>query len=82
MSTSVVSSKGQIVIPVAVRQDMGVDTGTRVAFVKVPEGWLLKPAGRPITALKGIVPKPARKVTVDDMTSAVRKRAARASGAA
>ena len=78
MSTSVVSSKGQIVIPSAVRADMAVEAGTRVAFVKTPEGWLLKPATRPVTALKGMVKKkPAKPVSIEDMDMAIRKRAGR-----
>lgn len=75
MSTSTVSSKGQIVIPLAIRNEMGAQAGTRVRFVRTEEGWLLKPATLPVTALKGIVPRPAGKVTVEDMNSAVRKHA-------
>ncbi len=78
MSTSTVSSKGQIVIPAAVRADMGAQPGTRVAFVKTEEGWLLKPATRPITALKGIVPKPPKPVSIDDMNRAIAAAASRA----
>ena len=77
MSTSTVSSKGQIVIPAAVRADMAVQTGTRVEFVKTTEGWLLKAATRPVTALKGLVPKPAAKVSIDDMSRAVSKHASK-----
>ncbi len=77
MSTSVVSSKGQIVIPAAVRADMAVQPGTRVAFVKTEEGWLLKPANVSITALKGIVKKPAKPVSIDAMNESIRKQARR-----
>ena len=78
MSTSTVSSKGQIVIPAAVRADMEVEPGTRVEFVKTPDGWLLKPATRPVTALKGLVRKqPLEPVSVEDMDVAIRKRARR-----
>ena len=77
MSTSTVSSKGQIVIPSAVRADMAVQAGTRVEFVKTTEGWLLKAATRHITALKGIVPKPAKPVSVEDMNRAIRAHASK-----
>lgn len=80
MSTSTVSSKGQIVIPSAVRADMSVGVGSRVEFVKTNEGWLLKPATRPITALKGIVRKPAKPVSIEDMNAAIRRRASKAFG--
>ena len=77
MNTSTVSSKGQIVIPSAVRTDMAVQSGTRVEFVKTVEGWLLKPATRPVTALKGIVARPASPVSIDDMNRAIRQHASK-----
>lgn len=78
MTTSTVSSKGQIVIPAAVRSDMRVEAGTRVEFVKTDEGWLLKPATRHVSALKGMVNKPKEPVSVEDMNRSIRLRAARA----
>ena len=77
MTTSTVSSKGQIVIPAAVRADMAVEPGSRVAFVKTDEGWLLKAATRPITTLKGLVPKPAKPVSIEDMSRAIRAHASK-----
>ncbi|MEO8523346.1 MAG: AbrB/MazE/SpoVT family DNA-binding domain-containing protein [Caldimonas sp.] len=77
MSTSTVSSKGQIVIPSAVRADMAVQAGSRVEFVKTSEGWLLKASTRPVSALKGLVPKPAKRVSIDDMSRAIGKHASK-----
>jgi AbrB family looped-hinge helix DNA binding protein len=77
MSTSTLSTKGQIVVPADVRADLGLEAGARVEFVKTDDGWLLKPATRPVTALKGMLgplPKPA---SVEDMNRAIRARAAR-----
>ena len=78
MATSILSSKGQIVIPAAVRNDMQAEAGMRVEFVKVAEGWLLKAASKPVTSLKGMVAKPKQRVTLDDMNRSIRSRAARA----
>lgn len=78
MTTSIISSKGQIVIPAAVRSDMQAEAGMRVEFVKVAEGWLLKAASKPVTSLKGMVAKPKRRVTVEDMNRSIRAHAARA----
>jgi antitoxin PrlF len=77
MSASTVSTKGQIVIPADVRAEMGVRAGSRVEFVRTDQGWLLKPATSPISALKGIVKKPRKHVTIDDMNNAIRRRAGR-----
>jgi AbrB family looped-hinge helix DNA binding protein len=78
MSTSTVSTKGQVVIPADVRADLKIDAGTRVEFVKTAEGWLLKPATLPVTALKGLLAGArAKPATVDEMNRAIRARAAR-----
>lgn len=45
MSTATVTSKGQITIPLSVRQRLGVDTGDRVEFVELDDGgFAIKPA--------------------------------------
>jgi AbrB family looped-hinge helix DNA binding protein len=77
MSTSTLSTKGQIVIPSDVRADLGLDAGARVEFVKTEDGWLLKPATRPVTVLKGMLGTRAEPATVEEMNRAVRARAAR-----
>jgi len=77
VSTSTVSTKGQVVIPADVRADLRIETGTRVEFVKTVDGWLLKPATRPVTALKGMLPARGKPATIEEMKRAVRARAAR-----
>ncbi|MES1950112.1 hypothetical protein S4A8_04603 [Salinisphaera sp. S4-8] len=79
MSTATLSSKGQITIPVAVRAGLGIDTGDRVEFVEVSPGhYELVAATLPTTALKGLIGKPEQPVSVEDMNTAVRQRAAKA----
>ncbi|HEY3638018.1 MAG TPA: AbrB/MazE/SpoVT family DNA-binding domain-containing protein [Rhizomicrobium sp.] len=77
MSASIVSTKGQIVIPARIREELGVEAGSRVEFVKTDDGWLIKPATLPITALKGILKKPRKPVSVEDMNRAIRRKAKR-----
>jgi antitoxin PrlF len=77
MSTSTVSTKGQVVIPADVRADLGIDAGTRVEFVKTIDGWLLKPATQPVTLLKGMLGPRAQAVSVQEMNRVIRARAAR-----
>ena len=55
------SSKGQLVIPAAVRSDMQAEAGMPVEFVKIAEGWLLKAASKPVTSLKSMVAKPRQR---------------------
>jgi AbrB family looped-hinge helix DNA binding protein len=72
MPTATLTSKGQITLPKEVRTRLGVDTGDRVEFIELPEGgFLLMAATRDIRELKGIIPRPARPVSIEDMNQAV-----------
>lgn len=78
MPTAVVTSKGQITIPKPVRDGLGVDTGDRVEFVELEQGvYTVVAATRDIRDLKGVIPKPAKPVSVEDMNRAVRRRVVR-----
>jgi AbrB family looped-hinge helix DNA binding protein len=72
------TSKGQTTIPKDVRDHLGLRPGDRIEFVMTEDkAVLLKPATRPVTDLKGFLPKPARPVTIEEMKAAIRKRAGR-----
>jgi len=78
MSTAVVTSKGQITIPKPVRDGLGVETGDRVEFVELEKGvYSVIAATRDIRDLKGVIPKPAKPVSLEDMNKAVRRHAGR-----
>ena len=72
MAAAVITSKGQITIPKAVRERLGVDAGDRVEFVETADGvFTIVAATRDVRDLKGIVPKPAKAVRVEDMNRAI-----------
>lgn len=72
MTTATLTSKGQITIPALVRSALGVETGDRVEFVQVEPGrFELVAATQPITALKGLVKKPGKPVTIAAMNAAI-----------
>lgn len=76
MTTATLSSKGQITIPLQVRQKLGVTTGDRVEFVELADGqFALMPAVEDVRTLKGMVPKPRRPVSVEGMRQIVARRA-------
>ena len=78
MSSAVVTSKGQITIPKPVREGLGVETGDRVEFVELERGvYRVVAATRDIRDLKGVIPKPAKPVSVEDMNKVVRRHAVR-----
>lgn len=72
MSTATITSKGQVTIPVAVREALGVSTGDRLDFVEVEPGrFELVAATRSVTALKGLVGKGAKPVSLEAMNAAI-----------
>lgn len=78
MSEAKLTSKGQITIPKAVRERLGLRTGDRVEFVEEAPGvYRIVPVTRDVRALRGIVPRPACPVPLEDMERAVREGASR-----
>ena len=78
MTMATLTSKGQINVPRDVRQRLGVDSGDRIEFVEIEQGvFAIQPAIADVRSLKGLLKKPAKPVSVEDMNAAVRARAAR-----
>lgn len=78
MPSSVVTSKGQITIPKEVREALGVDTGDRVEFVESAKGvFEMVAASKDVRELKGMIERPRKPVSVEDMRRAVARRAGR-----
>jgi antitoxin PrlF len=73
MAAATLTSKGQITLPKSVRERLGVEAGDRIEFIESEEGFLVVPATRDIRSLKGIVPKPKKPVTIDEMNQSIAK---------
>ena len=70
------TSKGQITIPKAVRDALHLRTGDRLDFILEADGTVrILPVKGSVKALKGILPKPARPVSLAEMEQAIRRRA-------
>ena len=70
---STISSKGQITIPAALRSLFGWRTGDVLDFlVHEPDNRVEIVAKRgSVKALKGLVPKPAKPITLEEMDAAI-----------
>jgi AbrB family looped-hinge helix DNA binding protein len=78
VSESTISSKGQVTIPKAIRLRMHLKTGDRLRFVVEADGSVrLAAATRDVSTLRDILPRPKRRATLDEMQSAIRRRAAK-----
>jgi AbrB family looped-hinge helix DNA binding protein len=72
MRTATLTSKGQLTVPKNVREAMGVGPGDRVAFVLMEDGnFAVMPATQSVTSLKGLIPKPKKPVSLEDMDRAI-----------
>ena len=72
MTAATLTSKGQLTIPKAVRDALGIGPGDRVDFVRMADGnFAVIPATKSIKRLKGIIPKPKKPVSLDDMDDAI-----------
>lgn len=77
MATATLTTKGQVTIPLDVRQRLGLEAGDRIEFVELESGeYAIKPAIDDVRSLKGMLRKPAKRVTVEDMNAAIRARGA------
>lgn len=72
MSSATVTSKGQVTIPVEVRNVLGLRPGSRLAFVATGCGvYEIHVQAASIQELKGVVSPPPRLVTLKDMDEAI-----------
>jgi AbrB family looped-hinge helix DNA binding protein len=75
MSISTLTSKGQTTIPLEIRDFLSLNAGDRLEFIKQEDGRvLLVPATVDVSALKGILPKPKKAVSLRDMQKAIAAR--------
>jgi len=70
--TTKVTTKGQITVPKPIREHLKLAKGDRVEFLIGVNGKVtIMPATADVRELKGIVAKPAKKITVADMNQAI-----------
>ncbi|MGI4861758.1 MAG: AbrB/MazE/SpoVT family DNA-binding domain-containing protein [Janthinobacterium lividum] len=73
MPIATMTSKGQVTIPVDVRHQLGLETGDQIefSFNEATGRYEVYPATRVLASLKGIVKKPAKAVSIEDMNRAI-----------
>jgi antitoxin PrlF len=75
MVSAKLTSKGQITIPANVRAALGLDAGSRVEFVETGKGqFAIIAATEEVQSLKGMLKKPARPVSIEEMNQAIAAR--------
>lgn len=78
MAKSTITGKGQITLPKAVREALGVGYGDRVAFHIHEDGTVTIEAETvDVRSLRGAIKPAVRGVTLEDMDAAIRRGASR-----
>ena len=78
MATSTITTKGQVTIPKQIRNLLNVDKGDRVEFLVDDNGIVtIWPVTSDITELKGLVARPDKYISLQDMKNAIRDQGGR-----
>jgi antitoxin PrlF len=78
MTTSSLTSKGQVTIPKQVRDHLGLSAGDRVEFVVEEDGSVtVKPVSRSVLSLFGVLRHRGRAVSVEEMNRSIAEGRAR-----
>jgi len=77
MADATLTSKGQITIPVQVRNALGIEAGDRIEFVELSEGqFVIMAATKSIRDLEGLFRgRRSKPVSVEEMNAAISQRA-------
>ncbi|MFK7699644.1 MULTISPECIES: AbrB/MazE/SpoVT family DNA-binding domain-containing protein [Pseudomonas] len=79
MAAAKLTSKGQITIPAQVRASLGLDTGDRIEFVDIGDGrFAIMAANHSVKDLKGLIRKPVKPVSIEDMNLAIEAQGSKA----
>ena len=73
---SAITVKGQATIPKAVREHLGLKPGDRVKFFLHPDGTVVLLPKLPVRALRGILRRSRRPVSIEQMHEAIAEGAA------
>jgi AbrB family looped-hinge helix DNA binding protein len=74
MSTSTVTKKGQTTVPKDVREGLAIEPGAVLEWKKTgAKTYVVIVSDRRVQKLKGLVGKPSQKVSIEDMSNAIRE---------
>ncbi len=73
------TTKGQVTLPKPIRDKLHLRPGDKIDFVLDGDVVRVTPVTASVTALKGMVPRPAAPVSLDEMDAAIARAAARRS---
>jgi len=77
MALATITSKGQITIPKDVRTTLHLKSGDKVNFIVEGKEVKFLPVTKDISSLKGMIKKPSKPVSIEDMDKVIKARGAK-----
>jgi AbrB family looped-hinge helix DNA binding protein len=72
MASATLTSKGQITVPIEVREDLGLKARDRIEFVKAEDGrYFIEPKKGSIMNMRGMFKWTGKPVTIEEMDEAI-----------
>ncbi len=71
MLSSTLTTKGQTTIPLAIREKLSLKPGDRILYLEEDGRVRIVAADKRARDLKGLLPKPARPVSLEEMDKAI-----------
>lgn len=74
LPNTTITSKGQITIPREIRDKMHLSLGSKLEFLCKDDYIIILPVNKSLKKLKGILPKPVKALSCEEMNEIVRNR--------
>lgn len=71
-SQATVTSKGQITIPSIIREKLHLVSGNKLEFIVRDNDFVVIPINKSLKKLKGILPKPNKTLSIDEMNEVIK----------
>ena len=68
-----IQRKGKVTIPSYIRKQLQLETGNKLEFVVRGNSFVVTPINKYLKSLKGILPKPKRAFTIEEMNEAIKE---------
>jgi len=78
MPAATMTTKGQVTVPKEVRDRLGLDAGSVLSFIPKDEGYFVVAKTGSARDLCGILPKPVRPISLEEMEAGIAAGAAEA----
>lgn len=72
MLQSIMTSRGQITIPAEIREKLNLSSGNKLEFILQDDQIVMLPINKSIKNLKGILPKPDKILTCEEMNDIIK----------